>query len=179
VPRADVEIVMQEWLRMQTDREELLLADRSRVEQKLRRVIERQYKPFNGVPVRFWKKIEQDVQDVWNIYTSNKYPTLLDDITTHTETRQRITLERLLRTAFFIARGFYSRQAFDRIVPRREFERFTLSNTSKSVRCVLSSGGRWLVQTQREIPGVMSRRYALVTEAWPPRRSEAVLFLPP
>jgi hypothetical protein len=37
VQRADVELVMQEWLLIQPDREGLLLANRSRVEQTLRR----------------------------------------------------------------------------------------------------------------------------------------------
>jgi hypothetical protein len=165
---------MVHWLRDHAHVDELFVADTRRFELDMKRMTDRHYKNLRGVPVRFWKVIDQRVTASWR-----KYGPQSVRASGASTPAQRVTLDAVKATAFFIARDFYKTRTVERFISSSCFERFTRTNTSGDVGVVLTEDKDWLIQTGGEVPNKRSRRFCLAQDLWPPRDGEPVLYLPP
>jgi hypothetical protein len=174
VPRLEVETLMRSWLSGHEHVDENLAADPTGVERQMQRLIENHYDRLRGVPVRYWQLIEQRVLASWN-----KMSGRMTAGAAQKTSANRITHDAIRKTAFFIARDFYRTRSIERVMGSTTFERVTLTNTAYKVRRLLLANHDWLIQSGEALQGRRSRRFKLAPDLWPPRRGEAVFYLPP
>lgn len=126
--------------------------------------------------VRFWRLIEARVIAAWTKCVIALPTTSLQR---KVKATSRFNYDAIRKTAFFIAREFYTRRRQELRLASPTFERFTLSNTAAAVRLLLTTDRDWLVLIREAVEGRRSRTFKIADDLWPPRRGEQVLVLPP
>jgi hypothetical protein len=126
--------------------------------------IERMYRRIGGVPVRLWTEIKGHLDATVRFY--NKY-----------QRRLPTPLLAAYRTAFFIARAFFTARRSVLEIPADVFERDCGSNSARIVREFITCGGTWLRIARQPVQGEQASVYRLLLG--PKRPGEPCLVLPP
>lgn len=163
VDKLDVETLMMAWLSTKPMVDEGIAADPASARSRVLREIQRRYRPWHGVPARFWTVIERRVKAQW------MKPAVLS------AGSPNMTLHALLRTAFFLSRRFYRARSITCVIHFTAFERYTGSNTAKQVR-VLLENANIMSMLKGSVNGVRSRTYSLPPDLWPASRGEPRVF---
>ena len=166
VDRDDVERLMLEWLSKSVVDEDIA-ADPAPGREMIRKEIARRYRPWRGIPARFWQIIEDRTRATWA-----RKPTM------NATSSGPMTLDALIETAFLLAGKFYRARTPTRCIHYADFESFTRANTAKAVRMLLADAGVISI-TKDYIKGKQSRTYTIAPDLWPPRAGEFRLFRMP
>ncbi|UQA57142.1 hypothetical protein [Polyangium aurulentum] len=180
VPETEVRELMAHWLKSRSHASEDVQADLAYALQETDAIITSTYRRLRGVPERFWREIEDGLRRFWAAYFRPPSASALPpppQLLRELRAPHALDFDKLRKTAFFIARGFFAGRVQDRAIFAEEFEQYTGSNTAHDVQVVLTSGATWLRYESPAAAGVMARKYRILL--WPRRRGEPSLFIPP
>ena len=161
------------WLEHRNHRSESLLIEPDVVKAETERIVRSKYK-HAGVPVRFWQHVRSSIDSFF--HSRRRKDRYWDTLAERLKKPELVTSE-VYGTAFRILSGFYRRNVPVRNIGWREFALGGGRASADAVEALLSDS-TWLVFTERAIPNVRSRGYALHPLLWPPRPGEPRTYTP-
>lgn len=175
VEPAEAEALMVHWLRHRPHLSAGIATDIDAAETATRMTIRRHYKRLAGVPVRIWKMVEKKIFSAYRSLRTR--PAALYLLRRRPLARmQKLDLDDVLATTFFVLRKFFQRKTDVRALPTAELARFVGKDDARLIRFLLADGGQVLWRAGDPVVGKKSTVYRLVL--FRARAFEPRIFVP-